>query len=370
LSFFEANHDLIQLELARAKTLSDDEWSRNVREESWECRQELREAEKRLETFQDTPADEETLANVDRLKQKAAQLKKESEAAKVPQFFVVRMCLLLAVLTHHNSHLDRIGVTQWNSPPEDGGQGMWETGVMFLNITKGSFAFVVPSLMVCGAARQSTFDGLKLRALSGKQYLTAFGHEFEYGQPVRASGHAKAAPVMPLKTIQEVWPSFPPIYPDDGEEEDEKEDGGEEEEKEDDEDWRARPYDSGHKIFWDETQHTNTEAQSDKRRESKEEQKRKQATKAKIQDLLSNYTKNKLSSHKFEDDFPTLVDDFVREHVEQFTPDMPGTVPLLLTALGHQAWKLCYVSQLVLSRFPKLPGDTVVKLVRAVVDGN
>ena len=76
--FFEANHDLIQLELARAKTLSDDEWGRNVQEESWECRQELREGEERLEAFQDT------LADVDRLKQKAAQLKKESEAAEVP----------------------------------------------------------------------------------------------------------------------------------------------------------------------------------------------------------------------------------------------------------------------------------------------
>ncbi|KAH8743528.1 hypothetical protein F5883DRAFT_592642 [Diaporthe sp. PMI_573] len=91
---------------------------------------------------------------------------------------------------------------------------------------------------------------------------------------------------------------------------------------------------------------------------------------AKIQEMLSNYTKNKLSSHRFEDDFPTLVHDFIRAHAQQFTPTMPGTVPLLLTALGHQPWKLCYVSRLDLSRFQKLPGDTVAELVRAVVDGN
>jgi hypothetical protein len=93
----------------------------------------------------------------------------------------------------------------------------------------------------------------------------------------------------------------PPIYPEPG-------DGKEKERKKDDEDWRASPYDSGHKIFWDETQHTDTEAQSDKRCESKEEPKRKQATTTKIQDLLSNYTKNKLSSHRFEDNFPTWVE--------------------------------------------------------------
>lgn len=64
------------------------------------------------------------------------------------------------------------------------------------------------------------------------------------------------------------------------------------------------------------------------------------------------------------------MDDFIREHVEQFTPNMPGTVPLILTALGHEAWKMCYVPQLDLSRFPKLPGHMVVKLVQAVVDGS
>jgi hypothetical protein len=52
-----------------------------------------------------------------------------------------------------------------------------------------------------------------------------------------------AAPVMPLKTIQKVWPKFPPTYTesDDGEEEEKEQKG---EENKEDEGWRASPYSS------------------------------------------------------------------------------------------------------------------------------
>ncbi|KAI0398709.1 hypothetical protein F4802DRAFT_170980 [Xylaria palmicola] len=347
LSFFKANRDLIQLELAWAKTLSDDEWSR-----------------KSLE------AGEGTLADVDRLKHKTAQLKNEAEAGSVPQFPVVRMCLLLAILTHHDSFLHSLGFPQWNSAPGDGGQWMWETGCTIFNLTDLSVAFVVPSRRTCGLAKRSTYDLLKLRSLSGEQYLAAFGHEHEYCGPVRANGDAEAASIMPMKTIQEVWPLFPPIY----KEIKYNEDGEEDEKIEEDEDNNnnnnnnAMSYSRCDEIFRDETQqYTGTEVRSDKSCALIEEQGRKLD---KVQELLSNYKKKDVALHKFDYEFPTLVDRFVRAHSKQFTITMPGTVPLLRTALGHQHWKLCYVSQLDLSRFPELPGDTVVELVRAVVNGN
>ncbi|KAH8755335.1 hypothetical protein F5883DRAFT_686891 [Diaporthe sp. PMI_573] len=81
------------------------------------------------------------------------------------------------------SFLYRLGFWQWNATPHGGGLGAWETGCMFLNATDGSFAFVVPPLAVCGRAKKSTYDMLKLQSLSGEQYLTAFGHEHEYGRP-------------------------------------------------------------------------------------------------------------------------------------------------------------------------------------------
>ncbi|KAI1737862.1 hypothetical protein F4680DRAFT_200731 [Xylaria scruposa] len=167
---------------------------------------------------------------------------------------------------------------------------------------------------------------------------------------------------MPLKTIQQVWPSFPPVY--------EESEGYEEaEEEEEDNKYAAKLYDSCDRIFRDETKHTDTDTETKgaKKCVSMEGQERKLA---KIQKLLANYTKAKLSSHRSDEDFPTLVHDFVRANAESFTPTMPGTVPLLLTALGHQPWKLCHVPRVDLSRFPGLPGDTVVELVRAVIDGN
>ncbi|KAJ2989766.1 hypothetical protein NUW58_g3302 [Xylaria curta] len=208
--------------------------------------------------------------------------------------------------------------------------------------------------IACGWARKSTYNRLKLRPLCGEQYLAAFGIEDQYRGPVRAEGNARAASIMLLETIQKVWPSFPPIYEKWKEDDEEEEEGGRR--------YLAGLYDSCNRIFRDKTQHTNTDTKtkSDERCVSMEEQERKLA---KIQDLLSNYTKAKLSSHKFDEDFPTLVHNFIRANAELFTPTMPGTVPLLLTAHGYQPWKLCHVSRVDLSRFPGLPADTVVELV-------
>ncbi|KAH8750294.1 hypothetical protein F5883DRAFT_224846 [Diaporthe sp. PMI_573] len=332
LLFFQANQELIDLELARAATLPDVEWSPKSKE-----------AKKDEENEED----------------------EEDAMACVPQFQLVRLCLLLAALGHDkHSFMYRLLFEAWNAKPDDGGKWMWETGCTFVNLTDHSVAFVVPSHQACGRARKSTYDGLKLRALSGEQYLTAFGHEHEYYRPVQVKdiyGYDRAASIMPLKTIQKVWPEFPPTY---------EESKKHEEEKEEDEEWLAQSYSSCHRIFRDKTQHTNdtgAETKNDKRGVPVEEKERKLV---KIQALLTSYTNARLSSHKFDDDFPTLVRDFVRENAESLTPTMPGTVPLILTALGYQPRKLCHVPWLDLSRFPGLPGDTVVELVRAVVDGN
>ncbi len=65
---------------------------------------------------------------------------------------------------------------------------MWETGCTILNLTDLSFAFVVPPLAerAAGPASVPTMRSSS-RPLSGKQYLTAFGHESEYREPVH--GH-------------------------------------------------------------------------------------------------------------------------------------------------------------------------------------
>ncbi|KAL2281238.1 hypothetical protein FJTKL_11683 [Diaporthe vaccinii] len=360
LSVFNANRDLIQLELARANTLPDHVWNRDVAAEAWECEKELEAARNRFE------AGEGTRADVKVLERKAAQLRKEEHAAYQPQFPVVRMCLILGVLNYRgNWYLHRVGSRPWNSPPDWGGRYMWETGCTILNLTDGSFAYVVPGRRGCGWASKSTYDALKLRPLSGEQYLKAFGQGDEYHWPVRARGDAAPAPVMPMTTIQAAWPSFPCTRENDSDEED----GG----SDDDDD---KPYSdlikdsSGDKcIFRDESQHINSEANHDERGTPiDKEQPRK--LDLRLRELLLNYTKPKLLLHRFEEDFPAVVDAFIREHSEEFTPAMPGAVPLLLTARGYHAWKRCHVEWLDLSRYHNLPGETVVQLVRTVIDEN
>ncbi len=226
----------------------------------------------------------------------------------------------------------------------------------------------VQSYRACGPASKRTYDALKLRPLSGKQYLTAFGHESEaVGRYMHMAMHGAmrymhgAMPKMRLscrcKQSRRSSPRFHLPMPttiamNDDDDNDGKDD---------------KSNRSCDKIFRDKTQHTSIEAKNDKRYILIEEQGR---SLAKITELLSTYTTSKQRSHRFDDKFPTLVNDFVREHPERFTPELPGTVPLLLTALGYKPYNLCRVLRLDLSRFQGLSGDTVVKLVQAVAAGN
>ncbi|KAI0466868.1 hypothetical protein F4859DRAFT_286880 [Xylaria cf. heliscus] len=366
LSLFQANKDLIQLDLARAETLPDHVWTRDARAEAWDCKEELEAARKRLESGEGTRAD------VKCLKRKVAQLRKEAREAGVPQFAAVRMCLILGVLTHrHSTFLHGIGFRPWNSPPDWGGRYMWETGCTILNLTDGSFAYVVPGRPVCGSASKRTYNALKLRPLSGEQFLKAFGRGDEYDGPVRARDNDAPAPVMPMTVIQAAWPSFPRPSEDDLDEEDD--DGG-----------NNGGNDDGDKldndmitdsscdkcIFRDESQHTNPEADDDDERRAPIDEEQRRKRDLRLRELLLNYTKSKLVSHKFDKHFPAIVDGFIREHSEEFTPERPGTVPLLLTALRYRAYERCLVVWLDLSRYHNLPGETVVELVRTVVGGN
>lgn len=299
LSLFKQNKHLVRLELARAETLPDDVWNRNAEEEAGACRQQLKEAQSRFE------AGEGTRAEVKSLKRKVAQLEKEETAAYAPQFPAVRTLLILGILAYRGSRfLHHVGFRPWNSPPD---WGAWEVGCAILNLTDRSFAFVVPSLQECSWAKKSTYDALKLRPLSGEQYLKAFASEDEYYRPVRASGDAAPATIMPMAYIQAAWPSFPHTYT-------ERENGADDEDGDD----NPKPDSSSNIdddidkcIFRDETKHTAPEPNDDRRRATMKEEERRKLD-IRIQELLSNYTKNKLKSHRFDDDFSAHVDVFIR----------------------------------------------------------
>lgn len=189
------------------------------------------------------------------------------------------------------------------------------------------------------------------------------------------SHYIAPARVMPMTAIQAAWPSFTRTEEDDADEED-GDDSNDDYDKPDaalvvDSTDEKSIYIDESQSFIDEPQYADSGEICDNeivRAPVNEEQRRKRDPR--LRELLLNYPKCKLESHRFDEDFPDIVDAFIREHSEEFTPEMPGALPLLLMALYCPFRKRCLVLWLDLGSYHNPPGETVVDLVRTLVSGN
>ncbi|KAJ9137725.1 hypothetical protein NKR23_g8964 [Pleurostoma richardsiae] len=343
LTYFKENQRYIDLDLAYAETVPDDEWSRDA---DMEYRRFLSE-HKPLPTDRSREFDEEL-----------RKLDEERVAALVPKFPFVDTCLYLGAVSSDfgNGFLHEVCTRQWNSPPNWGGNGMWEPGCTVIDLTDHSYAFVIPAHQACGMARKRTYRNLRLRPLNGHQWLMAFGLEDEdpIVDIVSAYGVDGPSPVTSIEALREVWPSFPPELT--------SEDSDSECEEKDDDDETAQ----GDEDVDEEASVLKEKAPASRKRKRGSEPVDERICST-IQELLVSCPQSKLRVQKRNSRFRPLLKRYIQKHPEDFTAEHRGAVPLLLAVLTYSK---TYVKDLDLSRLRDLSGDQVVELVKSVCAHN
>ncbi|KAI1749879.1 hypothetical protein F4782DRAFT_511210 [Xylaria castorea] len=332
LTYLHHSKRYIDLELAWADTVPDDEWSRDAEEEYWQCKEEL-----------DNLPEDCIESRREEHKEKLERLKRECSAAYVPKFPLMHTCLLLgAVSSNWNStFLHRVGQRPWNSAPDWGGQYMWEPGCTVIDLSERSYAFVLPEEKSCCGGDDRPYPAL--RPISAHRWLSAFDLHDEEPEidEVWDARNDRTAPVMSKKALQEVWPSFL------RDETQNEEEGGDDENK--DKNGKAKEVASASKKRERGTESVNERVWST------------------IEALLKACPALKLAVQKRTKSFLPLLGLFTRDHPERFAAECSGAVPLLLAALTHGRG---VIKDLELNKFIALSGDQVVELVKGVDDRN
>ncbi|KAI0431720.1 hypothetical protein F5Y09DRAFT_354693 [Xylaria sp. FL1042] len=344
LTYFKDSENYVNLELAFASSMSDDDWTRDPHDEYRAFSKEMKECEKR-EIWE----------------------RKELLDAKgyVPKFPLVHTCLLLGAISSWKRIFGLISLYSipWNAAPGYGGKYMWEPGCTIINITDYSYCFVLPPYDSFSTTkkRKRKFAKLACRPISAHQWLSAFGLESEdpKSDEIGAYGTNKCAPIISTETLQQLNPIF--VY-----EEESDEDGDEDDNEDEDDDEEENDDENDNQNQRNQREINAAEAPTARKRDREPEPLNARDESA-IEEILLSNSKPQLTINKRRKGFLATLKRFTRECPERFRAECPGAVQLLLSALTQKQGRII---RLDISRFTNLSGIQVVDIVKGVVSLN